>query len=204
MPTPAYAEWFLDANVASAYEYERSVLQLLQSAAPGTWSLKMPSHAVHLDAFLAVFPDARLVWAHRDPYKATASALSMYQLARARVSGADVDLDAVVAATLRLLEAHVARPLRTRALIGDDRFFHLHYADLLRDPMDRMRALYAWAGDELTPQVEHAMLDWLARNPQDRFGVRPYLLDEFGITKSDLDPFYADYVSAFDIELEPA
>ena len=54
----------------------------------GLWSLKMPSHAVHVDALLAIFPDARLLWAHRDPYKATASALRMYDLARA-VLGAE-------------------------------------------------------------------------------------------------------------------
>jgi len=201
MPTPAYADWFLDADVMSAYEYERSVLQLLQSSAPGVWSLKMPSHAVHLDTLLAVFPDARLVWAHRDPYRATASALSMYQMARARANGPDVD-GAVIASTLRLLAAHVDRPLRTRAAIGDDRFFHLHYSDLLRDPMRQMHALYEWAGDELTPDVEAAMLRWLERNPQHRFGVRPYALDEYGLMESDLEPLYADYLSVFEIELE--
>src|SRR5246127_1973735 len=49
MPTSAYADWLLDADMTSTYAYQRSVLQLLQSRAPGTWSLKMPSHAVHID-----------------------------------------------------------------------------------------------------------------------------------------------------------
>lgn len=44
------------------------MLQVLQSKAPGVWSLKMPSHCVYLDTLLEVFPDARLVWAHRDPF----------------------------------------------------------------------------------------------------------------------------------------
>src|SRR5262249_1637105 len=156
----------------SAYEYERTVLQVLQSAAPGAWSLKMPSHALHLDALLSVFPDARLVWAHRDPFRATASALSMYQMSRARLCGPNVDRAPLTAANLRQLAAHVDRPLRTRERIGDARFFHLHYADLLRDPIGQMRALYDWAGDELTADVEGAMHAWLASNPQDRFGVR--------------------------------
>lgn len=27
----------------------------------------MPSHSVHIEALLKVFPDARLIWTHRDP-----------------------------------------------------------------------------------------------------------------------------------------
>jgi hypothetical protein len=38
--------------------------------------------------------------------------------------------------------------------------------------------------------------------PQDRFGLRRYSLEEFGLTKADLAPVYDEYLSAFDIELE--
>jgi len=35
MPTAAYADWLLEADMTSTYAYERSVLQMLQSRAPG-------------------------------------------------------------------------------------------------------------------------------------------------------------------------
>ena len=203
MPTSAYADWLLVTDMTSAYEYERSLLQVLQSSAPGVWSLKMPSHAVHIEALLGVFPDARMVWAHRDPFKATASFLSMNDLSR-RFLVPEVDMDAVAPIVLRELRAHVERPLRVRDRLGDDRFFHLHYAELMRDPISQMHALYEWTGDELTPAVEQAMLGWLEQNPQDRFGIRPYSLDAYGVTKADLEPIYDEYLSAFDIELEGA
>ena len=131
----AYADWLLDADMTSAYAYERSVLQMLQSRAPGAWSLKMPSHAVHIETLLATFPDVRIVWAHRDPFKATASFLRLNYLSRA-VLGADVDIDAIVSNVLRQLNAHIARPMaKRRKRIGDDRFFDLHYAALMRDPI---------------------------------------------------------------------
>jgi Sulfotransferase family len=201
MPTGAYADWLLQTDMTSAYAYERSVLQMLQSRAPGTWSLKMPSHAVHIEALLATFPDVRIVWAHRDPFKSTASFLRLNYLSRA-VLGADVKVDEVVPNVLRQLQAHIARPLLTRQRIGDDRFFDLHYTALIRDPIGVMRVLYHWAGDELTPSTEHAMLDWLQRNPQDRFGVQPYSLDGSGVTRADLEPVFAEYLSTFNIELE--
>ena len=201
MPSSAYADWLLETDMTSAYAYERSVLQLLQSRAAGTWSLKMPSHAVHIEALLATFPDVRIIWAHRDPFKATASFLRLNYLSRA-VLGCAVDTVDVVSNVLRQLRAHITRPMKARERIGDDRFFDLHYAALMHDPIGVMRSLYDWAGDALTASTEQAMLDWVQRNPQDRFGVQPYSLDGTGVTRADLESVFAEYLSVFDIELE--
>ncbi len=108
----------------------------------------------------------------------------------------------IIPNVLRQLSEHVNRPLVARHRIGDDRFFDLHYADLMRDPVGVMRSLYAWAGDDLTEPTERAMLGWLEQHPQDRFGVAPYSLDGSGVTRTDLEPIFDEYVSAFDIELE--
>lgn len=203
MPSTVYAEWLLQNDMTSAYAYERMVLQMLQSRAPGVWSLKMPSHAVHIEALLTTFPDARVVWAHRDPFKATASFLRLNYLSRA-VLGADVDIEVIVPNVLRQLREHVDRPLAVRRRTGDGRFFDLHYADLMRDPISVMRSLYDWAGDDLTTSTEQAMLDWLGEHPQDRFGVAPYSLDGSGVTRADLEPMFDEYLSVFEVELEGA
>jgi Sulfotransferase family len=203
MPTPTYSDWLLHADMTSAYEYERMVLQVLQSNAPGTWSLKMPSHAIHVDALVAAFPDVRLVWAHRDPFKATASLLSMNHLAKCMLVS-DPDLSSLVATVIEQVRASVQRPLAMRQSLGADAFFDLHYADLMRDPIGQMRNLYDWAGDPLTPDVEKAMLEWLDNNHQHRFGVRTYSLSTYGLTVADLEPVFDAYLSTFDIELEAA
>lgn len=201
MPTPRYADWLLTTDMSSAYNYQRMVLQLLQSRAPGTWSLKMPSHAVHIETLLATYPDVRMVWAHRDPFKSAASFLRLNYLSRA-ATGADIDVDVTVGNVLRQLKEHVDRPLAARRRIGDDRFFDLHYADLMRDPIAVMRNLYDWAGDDLTAATERAMLDWLDTHPQDRHGTAPYSLEGSGVTRADLEPIFDAYLSVFDIELE--
>jgi hypothetical protein len=201
MPSTTYAEWLLQTDMTTAYAYERTVLQMLQSRAPGVWSLKMPSHTVHIEALLATFPDARIVWAHRDPFKATASFLRLNYLSRA-VLGVDVDVDVIVPNVLRQLREHVDRPLATRRRIGNDRFFDLHYTDLMRDPIRVMRSLYDWAGDDLTTSTEQAMLAWLDDHPQDRHGVAPYSLDGSGVTRADLEPIFDEYLSEFDVALE--
>ena len=202
MPDATYYRWLFDTDMTSAYEYERSVLQILQSHAPGVWSLKMPSHSVHIETLLATFPDVRIVWAHRDPFRATASLCSVWTDTKAMVLGAAYDPERLGASATEQMRVHVERPLRARERIGADRFFDLHYADLVRDPIAQMRALYEWAGDEFEPDLEQRMQAWLDRNPQDRFGSRHYAFGQFGLDRTELESVFDEYLSTFDIELE--
>jgi hypothetical protein len=202
MTTSVYSDWLLDCDMTSAYAYEKRVLQILQSQAPGTWSLKMPSHAVHIDTLLATFPDVRMIWAHRDPYKATASLCSIGLPSKLKVTGGNVDRAWIGRNSVTQMQAHVDRAMRARVRVGDGRFYDLHYANMMRDPVGELHKIYEWAGDELTPDVEIRMRQWLTANPQDRFGSRPYSLDEYGLTREQLEPVFADYLAAFDVELE--
>jgi len=201
-PNDVYSDWLMQCDMTSAYEYERLVLQILQSQAPGRWSLKMPSHAVHIETLVATFPDVKMIWAHRDPYKATGSLCSTVEMGH-RMLGF-VDREAIGRTSVKQMREHVERPLRLRERIGDANFFDLHYANLMRDPIGEMRALYAWAGEELTPEVEMRMKEWLTTSPQDRFGPRPYSLEQYGLTKRELEPVFAEYLGRLEIELEGA
>ena len=206
LATQRYAQWLFDeTDMTTTYEYQKRYLQVLQSTAPGTWSLKMPSHSVHIDALLRVFPDARLIWAHRDPYKATGSLANMWKLPKGMTLHPDaVDHHALGRDAMNQMRVHVERPLRARDRIGDARFFHMYYHEMMRDPIDVMRRIYEWAGDELTPETEGRMRKWLADHPQDHYGVNTYRLDEYGLTVEQLTPIFTEYLDTFDIELETA
>ena len=73
VPNPDYHRWIAECDMTPAYAHHRRTLQVLQSEAPGRWVLKMPAHALFIDALLATYPDARIIWTHRDPYKSVAS-----------------------------------------------------------------------------------------------------------------------------------
>jgi hypothetical protein len=206
LPTDRYARWLFDeTDMSSTYEYQKRYLQVLQSKAPGTWSLKMPSHSVHIEALLKVFPDARLIWAHRDPYKATGSLCNLWRLPQSLVMNTELldQADMGRAATWQM-RYHVDRPLRARDRIGDDRFFHMYYHEMMRDPMDVMRRIYEWADEPLTVETEARMRNWLAEHPQDLFALNTYSLDQYGLTVEQLKPVFAEYLDTFDIELEAA
>ncbi|GBG36793.1 sulfotransferase family protein [Mycobacterium montefiorense] len=206
LSTSRYSEWLFDeTDMTSTYEYQKRYLQVLQSTAPGAWSLKMPSHSVHIEALLKVFPDARLVWAHRDPYKATGSLANLWKLPKGMTHNPEaIDSEAMGRNAMWQMRYHVDRPLRARERIGDDRFFHMYYHEMMRDPMDVMRRIYAWAGDPLTTEAEASMRNWLAEHPQDRFALNSYSLDQYGLSVEQLEPVFAEYLDTFDIELEAA
>lgn len=203
-PGTGYADWMFDqCDATSAYEYQKLVLQVLQSGVPGRWSLKMPSHTVHLEALLKVFPDARLVWSHRDPYKATGSLCNLLMMPASMTLKEDaIDKAALGQNCKRQMREHVIRPLAVRERIGDEQFFDLHHAAFLRDPMGEMRRLYEWDGQPFTADVEQRMQAWLDNTPPHKLGKTKYTLAEYGLSVAELEPAFAEYLAAFDIELE--
>lgn len=201
VPVRAYSRWIMGADMTSAYEYQKLVLQILQSKAPGNWALKMPSHALHIEALIRVFPDARLVWTHRNPLQALSSLFSMKSARWNRLNGKP-SIDWLREHYTIQLTEHVNRPLALRRRLGWDRIYDIRYADMLRDPIGTLRSLYDWAGDDFTPQAEAAMQGWLSANPQGRFGQHRHSLDQFGLTEATLRPLFEDYLDSIAIESE--
>jgi hypothetical protein len=196
-----YGLWLLECDAASAYAYHRMVLQMLQSHTTGRWSLKLPSHALNIRALMAAYPDARIVWTHRDPYRVAGSFLSMMAAAQ-KLHLTEIDRDYLTRYYPERLRQHVARPMAVQDESAADPFYHLFYSDLVGDPLGQMRKLYAWAGQIFTPQTEAGMSAWLAANPQGKFGRHDYGLAEYGFSVESLKPFFDDYVRRFDPEPE--
>lgn len=197
-----YRDWlYNEADLHSSYRYHKKFLQLLQADAPGIWNLKMPSHALWLDTLLDIYPDARLVWTHRDPLTATGSFCSILTLGP-RGAGATPDYQWIGENCAWQAVEHAERIMNTRDRIGEDRIIDIHYADLMRDPIGTARTLYAALGDPFTPEVEAAMQAWLDDNPQQKFGKHEYRLGEFGLTPETVRPRFERYLSRYQVEAE--
>jgi len=198
---PNFRDWIFQTDVTSAYEYHKRFLQLLQADAPGVWNLKMPSHALYIPTLLKVYPDARLIWTHRDPITATGSFCSLITLAHQGYRG-KVDLEWITQNYPWQAVQHSDRIMDARAAIGQDRIIDVHYADLMRRPMETMRKLYESLGDELTPAAEAGMRAWLDDNAQDKFGKHEYKLERFGLTVESVRNRFARYLSQYEVERE--
>jgi hypothetical protein len=196
-----YRDWLLQTDMTSAYRYHKRFLQLLQAEAPGAWNLKMPSHALWLQTLLTVYPDARLVWTHRDPLTATGSFCSLLSLSHQAFT-AGVDREWLGRNCSWQALQHAERIMDARAQLGAGRIIDVHYADLMRQPVETMRRLYQSLGDPFTEAAESGMRAWLADNPQDKFGRHEYKLAQFGLSPQQLERMFERYLAHYQVERE--
>ncbi|MEO6248219.1 MAG: sulfotransferase [Sphingomicrobium sp.] len=197
----AYRDWLFQTDMTSAYNYHKRFLQLLQADAPGIWNLKMPSHGLWLETLLATYPDAKLVWAHRDPFTATSSFCSILSMAHMGYVG-NIDHEWLGENCSYQAQLHLDRIMDSREKLGHDRIVDVHYADIMRDPMAVLRKLYADLGDKLSPEAEAAMQVWLGENPQGKFGKHEYALSKYNLSMETLAPRFERYLSAYDVARE--
>ena len=198
---PNYRDFVFQSDWTAGYEYHKQFLQLHQADAPGVWNLKMPSHILAIETLLKVYPDARLIWTHRDPFTATGSFCSIIAMGHQSMAGR-IDSEWIADNCTWQAEQHYRRGMEARARIGHDRIIDVHYADLMRDPMGSMKSLYAALGDEFTAEAQAGMQAWIDDNPQGKFGKHEYKLAQYGLDLAKLEPVFADYLAAYDIERE--
>src|SRR5262249_17374665 len=120
-----YADYLLACDMSSAYEYQKKVMRVLQSQAPGRWALKMPSHALHFRWALAAFPNALFVWTHRNPYRALASLGTTISLGH-QVALGHVDTEFIREVYPHQIAEHVNRPMHLRAGLPEDKILDVY------------------------------------------------------------------------------
>jgi hypothetical protein len=193
---PTFSRWLEQQDQLPAYRMLEDVLRVLDhqrhAASEERWVLKTPHHLEWLDVLLEVFPDATLVWTHRDLGEVVPSFCSMLAHARGvfsdhvdpREIGRSWGLGKGVRMVERALEVREKRP---------ERFVDVHYEQLVRDPIAVLGRVYEHAGLPLTKESEQSARDRLRRERKDRHGAHIYRLADFGLDRTELDRAYARY-----------
>jgi hypothetical protein len=183
---PAYSAHLATADHTDAYRYHRRVLQTLQRRASGArWVLKAPSHLSQLRTLFAVYPDARVVLIHRDPLKTVPSTISLMGTIRSMRSRAvQVDALAPLISMGYGLMLDDTIDARARGELPDDRFVDVRYHDLMRAPVETLRAVYdalgiAWPDDHADAVMAH-----LSYRPKGGRGDHEYSLDEMDLDQT--------------------
>ncbi|AVV40210.1 sulfotransferase [Streptomyces sp. ID05-04B] len=188
---PAYRAALEERDFVPDYAYLKQVYQVLQYGRPRRrWVLKSPLHTGNLDALLAVFPDATLVWTHRDPAVVVASFCSLIEHGMA-ITRRPLDLHELGATWLALLSRSVRRGLAARAAVPREALVDVPYSWLGSDPATGAPKLYDAVGARWT-DADAARLPRIAARPK---GSRPHSYDlaRYGLTRADVDTAFADY-----------
>lgn len=185
-----YQDWYTRRDATGDYAYLRQQLQILQwRQPPQRWILKSPFHLWHLDALLRVFPDATIVWPHRDAPTALASWCSLTEITM-RLHNRRVDLHQLGRDWTELWSAAMTRALRTRASATQP-FLDLSYTELVGAPLPTMETLFSRLGAELTPAGRQRITSRAGMRPPPSRAHR-YSLDRYGLSADAIRDAFPD------------
>jgi hypothetical protein len=197
---PTFSRWLEQQDQTPAYRsLERAMKLLLHQRRPSPgarWVLKTPHHLEWLDVLFSVFPDATVVWTHREPRETIPSFCSMVAHGRGVFSDR-VDAREVGAHWSKKIYRMVERGMAAREAAGERHFVDIRYEDLVRDPIVAAKRVYAAADLAFDRETEDAMKDLLKKQRKDRFGHHVYRTDDFGLTNDGIDTSLAKYRARF-------
>lgn len=197
---PTYRDWLFDADFRPAFEAHRRTLQHLQWRNPGRWVLKYPKHLIALDVLLETYPDARLVWTHRDPAVVLPSVVSFTGYMRSTTGGRFDPLR--FGAEWALFEELVLlRGLAVRDGLGEEeRFFDLHYRDLMADQVGSVAAIFEHFEMPFSGPSRQGVERWIADHPSTAHGVHEYTPEQFGFSADRLQERFGPYMARFGVQ----
>ena len=206
---PSYRAW-LDADVERhqpAYRFHKRFLQHLQSQdrarrEPGRWVLKCPEHLFALRSLRTVYPDARLVFVHRDPVRVLLSQARLTEVLRRPF-------------TRRMDVAQIGRDESARWLdgtrrmmeVGDDAGLpepvcHVHHMDLIADPVATVDAVYRHFGATLPATAETRIEAYVKAHPNGGYGRHEYHSADHGLDPAIERARFRPYMLRFGITAE--
>ncbi len=199
---PSYARWLETCDMAPAYAQHRLALQTLQSTQPTErWVLKTPNHLWHLEALLATYPDARIVWTHRDPGPVVTSLASLANAGQRPLTWR-TDPRPTANEWKRKCAFALGSAVAFDEKSDEGWCQHLHYDTLMEDPVEAVRTLYRSFGSEVTSLHARRMEAFLETRPKDAFGHHRYDPADFGWTYPGLAEEFRGYTDRYHIRSE--
>lgn len=198
---PSYAEWCHEESAIPAYRHMANLLRLIgwsqQESSLRPWILKTPQHMLDLPALLEVFPDARLIFTHRDPKQVVGSAASLAW--NQTIIYSDHNDPAQTGRDwLDKTATMIARMRAARDAIPRERMIDVQYEDMETDWRGTMERVYRFLDLEMEPAVA-GMEDYLDRSARLKRHPHRYSLAEFGLREDEVNERFANYTETFGI-----
>lgn len=203
MNLPGYYQWLLMQDHSASYAEYHDMLRILgRNFTFDQWVLKAPRHLLFLDALLKEFPDACIIWPHRDLAKVLPSLCSMTQSMRHGFSD-QVDAQGIGEQEFALITHMLQAAAKARSSADPARFYDLQYEEVMADPVGAVRRIYRFFDLPYSDAVEQGVVRWLKENPQNKHGRHGYSLEQYGLTRERIRSEFAGYREQYAIPEEP-
>jgi hypothetical protein len=197
---------FRNLSEIGSYEYMVKLLKLASwwrgDDASKQWVLKAPMHMHYLDSLMHVFPDAKLIFMHRDPIKLVSSmaSLSWQFMAHSTNQLDPFNVGQRVVTEIDKL-CHKVASVRDM-LVQKNQQFDVLYADMNEDWRNVIRQIYEFIGVKFTDATKLSMARWLEESEKKRYGGHYHHLENFGLDAQTVDRKLHHYRECFNIPYE--
>ena len=203
---PSYEIWLRGQDMAPAYRFHMSFLKHLQWLCPGDrWVLKSSDHVHALATLFQTYPEARVIFLHRDPMRVLELSTSQMTLIK-KIFRRTIDGRRLGANEARILTDKVNKIMEFRSsssnLSLDSQIIDIRYLDLAKDPVMTVRTIYDRFGFTLSPLAEVRMETFVATERASK-SLDKYFLGDFGLDPQHEDPQFTAYRERFSVEREP-
>lgn len=205
---PRWRDHYYATDQTPHYEYMKTVLKLLQWQRRGSgrperrWALKCPQHVEQLPVLNAVFPDATVVFTHRDPVAVIQSTVTMQAYSQ-RINRRQVTTRYLVDYWTDRIEHLLRACVRDRDRIPAARSLDLPFHVFMADEMAATARVYATADLGLTPSVRAGLERYVHDHPRGKEGRVIYELErDFGVAPGVLRERFQFYFDRFP-DLQP-
>jgi hypothetical protein len=202
---PKYQDW-VDATLdrSPVYDFHKQQLQHLQSRHKlDRWVLKTGAHLWGLEHLLTTYPDARIVFTHRDPVKSLTSFSSLTALVRSMGSN-HVDRAEVSEDWISRLAPVWERVLKLRAekSFPNAILYDVMFPDFVHDQFAVVEQIYKAFDLPMSEDGARRMKAFIDDNPQGKYGVHRYSPEEYFIDPDDVRARFRAYIERFDLKPE--
>jgi hypothetical protein len=204
---PSYQDWVdREADWSHVYDFHLRQLQHLQwRNRRDRWVLKTGAHMWGLEHLLETYPDARIVFTHRDPVKSVTSYASLTSLVRS--SGSDaVDRHEIAhdwTARLKGAVEHVMEVRSTAHTAHPGATFHdVQFSDFVADQFAVVSDIYEAFGLPMTDEGAARMQAFIADNPKGKHGLHLYTPQEYGLDPDTVRRQFEPYIAHYDLPPE--
>ena len=201
---PSYGRWCEGEDATPAYRHMANLLRLIgwsqQESSLRPWILKTPQHMLDLPALLKVFPDARLIFTHRDPRAVVGSAASL-AWNQTIIYSDHADAPTIGREWLHKTELMTSRMMAARRAIPADRMIDVQYDDMDRDWRGTMARVYRFLGLEIEGALP-GMERYIRRSRALKRRPHRYSLEEFGLSEGEVLERMDGYINRFGVFIE--
>lgn len=207
---PRWTQWLQENDLTPSYRDHRSLIQLLTWRNPvpagGHLVLKCPQNSRSLPALIDVFPEARLVFTHRDPYRALVSAISLVDHITSTFAVAS-DLwrpgGSAVASVIDAGEIAL-KGMTALAQTESDRVANVAYPALAAEPLKIVRDIYRRFEVNEPSDLSDRIDDFLSAQAKGKRAAPAREIATYGLESSSLRSrqIVANYCAFFDVAPE--